>query len=186
MSDEKKNRILTAARSVFLRYGFKRVNMADLAEAAGVSRPALYILFRNKEEIFAGVYLQWVDETIAQLNAEIAPLATPLEQLERAFEVWTIRPFEMTMASSEVGELLECSFGFALPSQRDGYAKFEAAIVPIIAALAQSDPARVRIAPERAAHILAGAARGLKQAVATPGELRDLVKDLLVLAFGTG
>jgi AcrR family transcriptional regulator len=45
MSDDKRTRILAAARSVFLRYGFKRVNMNDIADAAGVSRPALYLLF---------------------------------------------------------------------------------------------------------------------------------------------
>ncbi len=67
MSDDKKNRILAAARSVFLSYGFKRVNMNDIAEAAGVSRPALYVLFKNKEEIFIAAYLRWVDETIAQV-----------------------------------------------------------------------------------------------------------------------
>ena len=45
MSEAKKSKILTAARSVFLRYGYRRVNMNDIAEAAGLSRPALYILF---------------------------------------------------------------------------------------------------------------------------------------------
>ena len=59
MQVDKKTKILTAALSVFLRYGYRRVNMNDIAEAAGISRPALYILFRNKEEIFAGVILQW-------------------------------------------------------------------------------------------------------------------------------
>ena len=57
MSESKKSKILTAARAVFLRYGYKRISMNDIAEAAGVSRPALYLLFKNKEEIFIGVFM---------------------------------------------------------------------------------------------------------------------------------
>lgn len=52
MSEEKRALILKAAIDVFGRYGFKRCSMEDIAEAAGVSRPALYQYFRNKTEIF--------------------------------------------------------------------------------------------------------------------------------------
>ena len=52
MSDEKKSRILNAGKGLFLRCDYKRVNMNDIAEAAGISRPALYLVFKNKEEIF--------------------------------------------------------------------------------------------------------------------------------------
>src|ERR1700690_1630229 len=95
MSETKKSKILTAARSVFLRYGYKRVSMNDIAEAAGVSRPALYVLFKNKEEIFVGVFLQWVDEAVGAIQKEISTVATPEEKIERAFEIWAVRPFEM-------------------------------------------------------------------------------------------
>ena len=84
MRDDKKSRILAAARSVFLRYGFKRVSMNDIAEAAAVSRPALYLLFKNKEEIFIAAYLRWVDETIAHVNEAMALTALPKEKLARA------------------------------------------------------------------------------------------------------
>ena len=50
--EDRKQTILTAAGDVFARYGFKRCSMEDIAEAAGMSRPALYQHFRNKTEIF--------------------------------------------------------------------------------------------------------------------------------------
>jgi hypothetical protein len=43
----------------------------------------------------------------------------------------------MTMDSPEAKELLECSFDFALGSLKRGYKKFETAIAPVIASLAE-------------------------------------------------
>ena len=120
MSDDKKSRILAAARSVFLSYGYKRVNMNDIAEAAGVSRPALYVLFKNKEEIFIEAYLRWVDETIAQVEAAMAQTALPKDKMARAFEIWAVGPFEMTMASLAAEELVDCNFAFAQACPRAG------------------------------------------------------------------
>ena len=36
---EKQERIIRAAKGVFLKYGYTRVTMSDLAQAAGMSRP---------------------------------------------------------------------------------------------------------------------------------------------------
>lgn len=50
--DPKVQRILSAAMEVVARYGFRKTSMQDLADAAGISRAALYLHFRNKEDIF--------------------------------------------------------------------------------------------------------------------------------------
>jgi len=184
MSDDKKSRILAAARSVFLRYGFKRVNMNDIAEAACVSRPALYVLFKNKEDIFIEAYLRWVDETIAQVEAAMAQTALPKDKLARAFEIWAVRPFEMMMASSEAQELIDCNFAFAQASRNQGYAAFEAVITPVVASLSETLAAASRITPGRIAHVLVSAVRGFKQMAATPDDMRQLINELLQLSFG--
>jgi AcrR family transcriptional regulator len=184
MSDDKKSRILAAARSVFLRYGYKRVNMSDIAEAADVSRPALYVLFKNKEEIFIEAYLRWVDETIAQVEAAMAQTASPKDKLARAFEIWAVGPFEMTMASLAAEELVNCNFAFAQASREQGYATFEATIAPVVAKLSETLPPASRIAPGRIARVLASAVRGFKQTAATPDDMRQLIDQLLLLLFG--
>jgi TetR/AcrR family transcriptional regulator of autoinduction and epiphytic fitness len=183
MSELKKNKILTAARSVFLRYGFRRVTMNDIAEAAVVSRPALYLLFKSKEEIFIGVYLQWVDETLAEIERTMATATTSQKKMERAFEIWAVRPFEVMMNSPEAKELMECSLGFARDSLSQGYHKFELMIVPVLATLTKRHSAKPSIAPERIAHVLASAVRGFKQTATTPTELRRLIKELLALSL---
>jgi AcrR family transcriptional regulator len=184
MSDDKKSRILAAARSVFLSYGYKRVNMNDIAEAAGVSRPALYVLFKNKEEIFIAAYLRWVDETIAQVEAAMAETALPKDKLARAFDIWAVGPFQMTRASLAAEELVNCNFAFAQAYREQGYATFEATIAPVVADLGGTLPAASRIAPDRIAHVLVSAVRGFKQTAATPDDMRRLIDELLQLSFG--
>jgi AcrR family transcriptional regulator len=44
--------ILDAAIEVFLRYGFKKTSMDDLARSSGISRQGLYIYFQTKELLF--------------------------------------------------------------------------------------------------------------------------------------
>jgi AcrR family transcriptional regulator len=44
--------ILKAATAVFLRYGFKKTSMDDVAQAAGVSRQGLYLYFDKKDVLF--------------------------------------------------------------------------------------------------------------------------------------
>src|SRR5258707_10816533 len=44
--------ILVAATAIFLRYGFKKTSMDDVARAAGVSRQGLYLYFDTKDVLF--------------------------------------------------------------------------------------------------------------------------------------
>jgi AcrR family transcriptional regulator len=183
MKEIKKGKILTAARSVFLRYGYKRVSMNEIAEAAGVSRPALYILFRNKEDIFVGVFMQWVDETLLAVKNEMAKVEAPEQKLTRAFELWSVHPFEMMMESPEARELIDGSFEFAQDALRQGYQMFETTITPAVASLAERRPLKRHLSPEEIAHLLASATRGFKQTAVKAAELRLLIEKLLMLSF---
>src|ERR1700712_5930217 len=102
MRGEKARKILEVAKSLFLRYGYKRVSMNDIAQAAGISRPALYLIFKNKEEIFKGAYEQWVDEKIFEIEEKAKTLKTVEEKLRLAFEVAVIQPTEAMKTSPEL------------------------------------------------------------------------------------
>jgi AcrR family transcriptional regulator len=160
--------------------------MNDIAEAAGLSRAALYLAFKNKEEIFVGVVRQWVEETLVEIERAMAKLKTPEEKILLAFELWAVRPFEMMLSSPEAKEIVDCSFDFAQPALREGYARFEATIVPELAMLAERLPARASLGPKKIAHVLASAVHGFKQTATTPPELRRLIEDLLALSLSLG
>jgi AcrR family transcriptional regulator len=181
MGAAKRDKVLTAARDVFIRYGYRRVTMNDIAEAAGISRPALYLVFESKEEIFKSVYGHFVKETLSEIESKIGQLKTPEEKLRAAFELWTVRPFEMMRASSEAAELLESTFGFAQDSVNQGYRSFEKVLLPVLKSLPKFQGAKTRVSAEKAAHILSGAVRGFKIAAKDGAEIRSLIKDLLIL-----
>jgi AcrR family transcriptional regulator len=47
----KKDQIIEAARSLFHKYGFKRVSMDEIAREAGVTKKTIYMYFNSKEEL---------------------------------------------------------------------------------------------------------------------------------------
>ncbi|MGI8328380.1 TetR family transcriptional regulator [Actinomadura scrupuli] len=61
----KRDQILDAALGVFGRYGYRRTSMELLAQSAGVSRPALYLHFHGKEDVFRAMGRRLLDEVLA-------------------------------------------------------------------------------------------------------------------------
>lgn len=51
-AQETRNRILDAAEDVFHQQGVARTSLADIAQAAGVTRGAIYWHFKNKIDVF--------------------------------------------------------------------------------------------------------------------------------------
>lgn len=71
-------RILQAALEVFGNYGYRQTNMSLVAEAANLSRQALYTHFATKEELFSAVvdylHMQSIDSALQEArNAEKGP-----------------------------------------------------------------------------------------------------------------
>lgn len=55
LDDPKRTRVLDGAMKVVLAYGYHRTTMDDIARAAEMSRPALYLLFKNKADIYRAI-----------------------------------------------------------------------------------------------------------------------------------
>ena len=60
-----RDRILDAATAVFRRHGFRRSSIEQAAEAAGLTRQALYHHFRSKEALFRAVIERLHEEALA-------------------------------------------------------------------------------------------------------------------------
>lgn len=59
--------ILQAARSVFARSGFAQARMEDIAQAAGLSKAAVYLYFPSKDEVIAALLQQYFADAFADL-----------------------------------------------------------------------------------------------------------------------
>jgi AcrR family transcriptional regulator len=64
--------LITAARELFATKGFGEVSTQAIADAAGVTRGALYHQFADKTELFAAVYEDLEAELVAEISARIA------------------------------------------------------------------------------------------------------------------
>ncbi len=53
--EEKRDVIINAAESQFVRFGFRKTTMEDIAKAAGIGKATLYYYFKSKEDIFAAM-----------------------------------------------------------------------------------------------------------------------------------
>jgi AcrR family transcriptional regulator len=76
---DRRQHIADAASSLFRERGFHNVSMADIADAVGITAPALYKHFRNKQQLLCFVVVAGTDTLGKQFSA-----ATDLESLLRS------------------------------------------------------------------------------------------------------
>jgi AcrR family transcriptional regulator len=82
--------LIAAARRLWGERGYAEVSTPEIAEAAGVTRGAMYHQFPDKTALFAAV-LETVDaDVIARLGAAVAEAgpATPADALHAAADAW--------------------------------------------------------------------------------------------------
>lgn len=73
--------IIGAAMQVFARNGFAETRMEDIAQAAGLSKAALYLYFASKEEVLMASLQRFLEQGLTDLTALQAadgPVATRL------------------------------------------------------------------------------------------------------------
>lgn len=95
--------IIDAALECFLQYGFAKTSLDDIAKRAKLSRPLLYLLFKNKEELFVetlrSMYQADIDEARPALDLQL----DKKEKLNRIYESLILKPW-MRICKSPAGE----------------------------------------------------------------------------------
>ncbi|MGB2868409.1 MAG: TetR/AcrR family transcriptional regulator [Bacteroidota bacterium] len=89
MSDlEIRNRISEKAREYFLRFGFSKVTMNEIATELGMSKKTLYTYFPSKEELLHASVQQMQEETSRQIERLIADKTLEFsEKLNRLLQI---------------------------------------------------------------------------------------------------
>ncbi len=105
--DLKRQRILERAAKVFLAYGIQRTTMDDIAKAAEMSRPALYLLFRNKIDIYQAIALSYFDASVAGARQVLAGDGPIDERLNLLLERSIFAMMEEFMRSPHGPEILD-------------------------------------------------------------------------------
>ncbi|MPM54305.1 HTH-type transcriptional repressor AcnR [bioreactor metagenome] len=67
-----REKILESAKSLFIEHGYHGLAMREIAEALGVTKPALYYHFKDKEELFLAILHKNLDDIEAGIDAILA------------------------------------------------------------------------------------------------------------------
>lgn len=83
----KQEQIVDAAIKRFSHFGIHKTNLGEIADDLGISRPALFYYFPDKERLVAAVEQKIVNEYITELRDVFSKTASVEEALSKLIEV---------------------------------------------------------------------------------------------------
>ena len=168
--------MLAAAVEVVGRYGFQTTSMEAVAKAAGISRPGLYLLFPNKEQLYRATMQGVMERAQADMEARFADATLNAEERIVAALDALMGQYVETQVARDLSELLENS-GPQLGSMfHDHQEKAKATISAQLEALTPPGVRADGLGPDDVMDLLFSAALTWKQTAATRAEFRDRVR----------
>lgn len=73
--------LLEATRRIIANEGFQAVTMERVAGQAGITKGAVYLYFRNKEQMILSAVEQLASQTLKEIEGQVDPKATPWTRL---------------------------------------------------------------------------------------------------------
>ncbi len=161
--DDKKLAIIDAGFRSFAAYGYRRVSMAEIAKAAGMSRAALYLHFSSKEDIFRSLVVQYFAQAAADLQAALQADGALDAVICGGFQAVCGPGFKAMMTSPHGPELMDSKNSVGAELARAG----DAQLLAIWAGWLRDQGALGRVVldgpAEEVAQVLMAALHGIKE-----------------------
>lgn len=184
-ADPKLMAILHSAWEAFAAYGFRKTSMDDIARGAGMSRPALYLHYRSKEDIFRSLVQLHFDDTAASVAEALAGPGDAEEALSRAFGIHYGRFIETMLTSQHGQELLDVGTTIAPEIVDAGEAHLRQVYVDWLQTEIDAGTIDASQSAEMVAETLFAAIKGIKMSAKTLSAYQEGVRSLARL-FGRG
>ena len=182
-ASRRRDHIIVAATAVFLRYGHARTTMNDIAEEARISRPALYLVFPRKEDIFAAVTERLIQDKLKQYRQALPKMRTLKQKLHFCCEQWAGVGYDLTKAHPDAKDVFNLDFA----PVREMYASLESFWADLLReGLAGS---KLKTTPEELARLLIFSMRGFKDIAEDAAHMRRLIAlqvDVVLASLGAG
>jgi AcrR family transcriptional regulator len=171
----RRTRIIAAATGVFLRYGFAKTTMVDIAEATSLTRPTLYQEFPDKESVFHAVVDDMVAKKLEEIRAGLGRRTTLEAKLRFACDAWGAEGFDMVRAHPDAADMFELGFD----SVCRGYEGFGTLLEEIL----QEPVARSRTtqSAQEMARVMVYAIIGFKEIAKDGKDIRGLIATQVAL-----
>jgi AcrR family transcriptional regulator len=171
--DPKRGAVLTAALGLFGRYGFQKTSMEEVAKAAGISRPGLYLLFPNKEQLYRATMQGVMERAQQAMEASFADESLGFEErIVTALDA-LMGQYVETQVARDLSELLENSEPQLGSMFHDYQEKARATISAQVGSLAPPGVLTGDLGADDVMDVLFSAALTWKQTAATRAEFRD-------------
>ncbi|MGB0701801.1 MAG: TetR/AcrR family transcriptional regulator [Pseudohongiellaceae bacterium] len=177
----KRDAVYDAASVVFAQYGFRRTTMNDIAKSAGISRPALYLMFENKEDLFQGLAAHRLDQAIDSALSVLQGNGKIADRFLESLLVFEQIFYEPIADSPHGTELMDISLSLASEIMTKKLARFHAALTKSLSeaeARGQITFARTPMKPRAFVELLFTALNGVKKRALNTAEFRKLVRQL--------
>lgn len=177
---DKSGLILNAAFDVFVTYGFRKTSMDDIARAAGLSRPALYQSFKNKQDIFRALSRSMLERACVLAAQEMQSDGPFAQRLLRSVDASILSIHRIIDATPHGTELIGVNAEIAPDIEREWDQKLVAVWGDAFVRAADKGEIALRGLDARdAARLFMYAMEGIKQAymcgTPTEPEVRKLV-----------
>lgn len=175
-NEQKRQQILDTSLAVFCRYGFHKTSMLDIAQAAGMSRAALYLHFKNKEDVFRSGSEHTHTEVMRQVESALATETDVMQRIEGALGSFLQGLMEQISASAHGQELFDANMALAGDITREARAKLVSLLAMALAdanAAGEISLAAVGTQPTDLAGMIVATVDGIKHAQGGGSNLRD-------------
>ena len=160
--------MVAAAARVFMRYGYAKTTVAELADAAELSRPSLYEMFSGKDALFAAVVHRMSNETLQEFRKASPRLRTLRSKLHSFCGELATHGSKLAKQHPDAKDLFDLKF----PVVREMYENFILFLIEVISA----EPYVSRLPLAKAVRNLVFSFRGLKETARDVEHMEELVK----------
>ena len=105
--------IIEKAKALFIEHGYHGLSMREIAEKVGVSKPALYYHFRDKEELFSAVLSSGLEEIGSRIDSISHQPVTSSKKISMFMEYILTQPTEqraiIRLGTQEIAQLSPAS-----------------------------------------------------------------------------
>lgn len=178
----RRERVIEAASRVFFRYGFARATIGDIATEAEIARPALYLLFPGKEELFDAALQRLVTTEVESYRAALPRFRTLRSKLLHCVERWSLGGLRLTTTHPDARDAFNMAYP-AVQRMYDVLADFYAEILRDAIA-----DAGIGMSPDHFARLLIFSLRGIKDLAPDKASLQKLLAqevDIFLAALGS-
>ena len=173
--DPKHDAILNAAWEAVSTYGYRKTSMDDIAKGAGMSRPALYMHFKNKDAICRSMVARYFYNAICDVHEALTAKASLDDRLLKAFQAQGGALAESLLTSPHGRELLDVGTATSADLVADGEFELTGVYARWLKEQAVAGSLHLPASPDQVAKALIASLHGIKSSSPTYASYQDQI-----------